>query len=212
MIEVQQLRQQLSSMIDSSVNHSPDLAVLSQKPKPDDLERVNQIVAAGFIDQVAIRADLLKDGNAGFGRKPRRAIEVAYRTLIPTTPDSSINTNTTPEERELHRSVFIHPSSVLARLSVREMPEYIVYKHLSRAATATIDGRAKKTRMWPLTAVSARQLAALAEGTPLLEVGKPIGKIEELGGRRRRCWVDVGMRAGEGEMVSAVLSPKECCV
>ena len=45
--------------------------------------------------------------------------------------------------------------------------------------------------MFPLTPVSGLQLSALAQGTPLIEYGKPIGKIESLGGspERRECWV-----------------------
>ena len=41
-----------------------------------------------------------------------------------------------------------------------------------------------KTRMHALTAVSGKQIAALAKGTPLLRYGKPIGKVVEKGARR----------------------------
>ena len=45
--------------------------------------------------------------------------------------------------------------------------------------------------MFPLTAPSGPQLSALTNGTPLLEYGKPIGKVESLGGvpERRQCVV-----------------------
>ena len=46
--------------------------------------------------------------------------------------------------------------------------------------------------MFPLVTPSGLQLAAIAHGTPLLEYGKPIGKIETLEGSvppRRACWV-----------------------
>ena len=67
--------------------------------------------------------------------------------------------------------------------------------------------------MHPLCAVSAKQLVALAEGTPLLEVGKPIGKIEGLErsqeGRERRCvWVGLSLK-GKGDARWPVGSRKE---
>lgn len=54
--------------------------------------------------------------------------------------------------------------------------------------------------MHALGAVSGRQIAGLARGTPLLGYGKPVGKIEEVEGRRR-CWVVpflVGEKGGTG--------------
>lgn len=56
--------------------------------------------------------------------------------------------------------------------------------------------------MHPLTAIEeGKVLANLAEGTPLLEFGKPLGKIEELGGSmstRRQCLVSVALKAPTG--------------
>lgn len=55
--------------------------------------------------------------------------------------------------------------------------------------------------MHPVTTVTAKQLAVLAEGTPLLELGKPIGKIEEVSGsgaKQRRCWISVAVKAPDG--------------
>ena len=55
--------------------------------------------------------------------------------------------------------------------------------------------------MHPLCAIGPKALAVLAEGTPLLQFGRPVGRIEELprlGGaaaQRRQCWVSVGMKA-----------------
>ncbi|KAK4550724.1 hypothetical protein LTR36_000303 [Oleoguttula mirabilis] len=205
MSEIQHLRQQLHHIV---VARQPALigTLPYILPPPTEKERnmLNQIVTAGFIDQVAIRADLLKDDQpSAFGRKPRRAIEVAYRTLLPSGADAVDKTLSLPEQ-EMQRSVFIHPSSVLAKLSVKEMPQYVVYSHLSRATPATADtAKVPRTRMHPLTTVQAPQLAKLAEGTPLLEFGKPIGKIEELASSgRRQCWVSVSLRAPGGSSTS----------
>ncbi|KAK0306161.1 putative ATP-dependent RNA helicase DHR1 [Friedmanniomyces endolithicus] len=198
MSEVQQLRHQLHNIVSARYPAAAG-TITDALPVPSEKERkmLGQVVAAAYMDQVAIRADLLHDETTGgFGRKPRRAGEVAYRTLVPT---ADVDKTLAPQEQEMQRSVFVHPSSVLAYLSVKEMPGYIVYSHLSRAAPATIDsGKIPRTRIHPLTAVSAQVLAALAEGTPLLEMGKPIGKIEELGGGRRQCWVSMSLKAPSG--------------
>ena len=199
MNEIQQLRQQLHSIVKAQENASGSYVTFKDTldlPSEKERRMLNQVVAAGYIDQVAIRSDLLPDHTSPF-RKPRRAIEVPYRTLIPT---AEFDRSASPEAQELQRSVFIHPSSVLAHLAVKEMPAYVAYSHLSRAAPATVGEGAKqpKTRMHALTAVSAKALAVLAEGSPLLEIGKPIGKIEDLAINRRQCWVGLSLRAKEG--------------
>jgi len=201
MSEVQQLRHQLQNIV-SARQHTSHGGFTEALPLPNEKERkmLNQIVAAGFIDQVAIRSNLIQ-GDASTLRKPRRAIEVPYRSLVASAePDRSLP----PHEQELQRSVFVHPSSILSHLSVDEMPSYIVYSHLSRAAPATIDStKTPKTRMHPLATLGPKQLAVLAEGTPLLDIGKPLKLEEEWKGAddglpRRRCWVSVGLKAPDG--------------
>ena len=63
--------------------------------------------------------------------------------------------------------------------------------------------------MHPLTPITGTQLAALANGTPLLEYGKPIGKILEVEGERdkRIVWLVpslVGEDGGRGWPLPAV--------
>ncbi|KAI7173698.1 hypothetical protein KC352_g24556 [Hortaea werneckii] len=209
MSEVQQLRRQLQNIVSArqatAVPGSTAAPFHDTLPKPTDkdLARLNQIVAAGFLDQIAIRADLLPSASetlSAFGRKPRRALEVPYQTLL---PSAEVDKSLSPQDQELQRSVFLHPSSVLAKLTVGEMPRYIVYSHLSRAAPSatTLSGKVARTRMHPLTAIEeGKVLANLAEGTPLLEFGKPLGRIEELGGSstRRQCLVSVALKAPLG--------------
>lgn len=202
MQEVQQLRAQLHNIVRSTQRSAALSKSLAWQPTvalPSERERkqLNQIVASGFIDNLAIRNDLLPSAAPSMLRKPRRSIEVAYTTLFPSV--ESIDRKATPEQQEMQRSVFVHAASVLARRSVAEMPAYIVYSHLSRAAASSVaDTDVKKmprTRMHPLTALSAKEVAALAEGTPLLELGKPIGKVEESeGGKKRVCWVGVEIK------------------
>ncbi|KAF2216579.1 hypothetical protein CERZMDRAFT_33446 [Cercospora zeae-maydis SCOH1-5] len=192
MSEVQALRRQLYNLMESHVQSNKDRNFNPNLSPPSDKEvsRIKQIAAAGYIDQVAVRYDLLP-GAVSIGRKPQRAIEVAYRTLQPSNND--IDRQASMQEQERQKCVFVHSSSPLARLSTTEMPPYVVYSSLSRAAARTVGGT-QRTRFHPLTPVTQVQLASLAEGTPLLDIGKPIGRIEELGGGKRQCWVSVALR------------------
>ncbi|KAF2218753.1 P-loop containing nucleoside triphosphate hydrolase protein, partial [Elsinoe ampelina] len=166
--------------------------------KDNERAKLKYILAAGFADQVAIRKDLLAGPEGmGEGRKPRRAILVPYRTL---TRSYEVGARTDEAERD----VFIHPSSILARLGVAEMPQFVVYSHLSRAAIKVVGaGGTARTRMHPLTPVGGKQLLALMEGSELLDVGKPVGKVDVLsrgedGKERRECWVGVSLNGESG--------------
>jgi ATP-dependent RNA helicase DHX37/DHR1 len=202
MKEAGQLKHQLTAIVRSHSRTGTDDPTLSQKtlPPPTDHQRaiLKQFVAAGFIDQVAVRADII---GVALSRSPRRAIEVPYRTLFTSSAGDIVGQD--PEARAAAKLSYVHPSSVLARLTVPEMPDYIIYSHLSRQAPSPPFDTLPKTRLHPLTTVTAKQLANLAEGTPLLEVGKPVGKIEQLprgadGRERREVWVGLSLR-GEKE-------------
>ncbi|EME47373.1 hypothetical protein DOTSEDRAFT_166379 [Dothistroma septosporum NZE10] len=198
MTEVQQLRSQLDNimqkqMIERGQYPEPYQAVIAP-PNEKDIKMLNQIVTAGYIDQVAVRNDLLPTATST-SQKARRAIEVPYRTLLPSVAEADIDRVSDLEEQAQQRSVYVHPSSLLAKLSVHEMPDYIVYTNLSRAAASTVDGKQKRIRMHPLTTAGPKLLSSLAEGSPLLEFGKPVGKIEEQdAGRKRVCFVSTSLR------------------
>lgn len=190
MSEVQQLRRQLHNIVKDIVLDANGIPFATDLPPPTDKQRnlLKQVVASGYIDNVAIRADVLPNA-IPTARKPTRANEVPYRTLLPSIAESEIDRTASPAEQAEQRSVYVHGSSILARLSPREMPQYIIYSHLSRR-----EGQGR-TRIHPLTSVAPPHLASLAKETPLLEIGKPIGKIEDRdGGKRRECWVGVTLR------------------
>lgn len=181
--EASTLRRQLSKVVQ---NNRPGILPpkfdnrLTQ-PSPKQLKALEQILAAAFIDQVAIRADLAPTVEH-MPRKPSRAIDVPYLPLFPSHQGKA--------EDLIDIAVFVHPSSVLAKLSPRELPNYIIYSHLQRSTPASVEGAKKpRTRMHSLVSVTGKQIAALARGTPLLEYGKPIGKVTEIDGGRRECWV-----------------------
>lgn len=181
--EAAQLRSQLTDIV--RVNNPGLIGAYEPRlPEPSDkqLKALKQIVTAGFIDNAAIRADLAPEPPE-MPRSPKRAIDVPYLTLFRSREGRTA---------ELHeKAVYVHPSSMLARLSPREMPQYIVYSHLQQSSPSAISEQVPKIRMFPLVAPSGLQLSAIAHGTPLLEYGKPIGKVELLEGipQRRACWV-----------------------
>lgn len=191
--EASTLRHQLSTIVQ---NNQP--GVLPSKfqsrlpqPSPKQLKAVEQILAAAFIDQVAIRADLAPTAEET-PRKPSRATDVPYLPLFETHQGKA--------DDIVEIAVFIHPSSVLANFAPRELPHYLVYSHLQRSAPASVEGARKpRTRMHALASVTGKQILALARGTPLLEYGKPIGKVTEVDGGKRECWVVpeiVGQKGG----------------
>ncbi|KAL8771267.1 MAG: hypothetical protein Q9209_003172 [Squamulea sp. 1 TL-2023] len=189
--EASRLRFQISSIVHT--NHPTLLGIYTHRvpePSKTQLKALQQILAAAFIDQIAIRADLAPSP-PDMPRKPSRAIDVPYLPLFPLQHGRV--------EDLVEIAVFIHPSSVLADIPPRELPQYIIYSHLQRGTPVTVEGSKKlKTRMHALTSVTDRQIQALAKGTPLLEYGKPIGKIVEIEESKRECWVGVEVRGQKG--------------
>lgn len=191
LLEASRLRSQLSSVV--RTNHPTLLGSYNPRlpePSKTQLKALQQILAAAFIDQLAIRADLAPSPPE-MARKPSRAIDQPYLPLFPTYQGRVVDL--------VDFAVFIHPSSVLAHLPPKDLPQYLVYAHLQRGSPATIDGSQKvKTRMHALTSVTGNQIQALAQGTPLLGYGKPVGKIVEVDVGVRECWVGVEVRGEKG--------------
>ncbi|KAB8237746.1 ATP-dependent RNA helicase ECM16 [Aspergillus alliaceus] len=152
------------------------------EPSEKQIKALKQIVTAGFIDNVAIRADL-SPVPPEMHRTPKRAIDVPYLTLFKSREGLATELD--------EMAVYVHPSSILASLSPKEMPQYIIYSHLQQASPSLVSTDTPKVRMFPLVCPSGLQLSAIAHGTPLIEYGKPIGKTELVDGipPRRACWV-----------------------
>lgn len=190
MNEASQLRHQLTNIVRA---HRPT-AISTYNPKlpaPSDrsINLLTQICAAGFIDQIAMRADLAPVPPE-LHRKPKTAIDVPYVTLFSSQAD-----------RTDDPYVYLHPSSLLARTPPAKMPGYIIYSHLQRASTSSIHGsKTPKTRLHPLTPVTRPQIIHIALNTPLLAASKPKGKIVDVQGRpeRRECEVELSLVGEKG--------------
>ncbi|KID86816.1 DEAH-box RNA helicase [Metarhizium guizhouense ARSEF 977] len=191
--EIQQLRKQITELLRNNIPSFANLKFQDKldPPTPKQVSALKQMAAAGFVDQVAIRADLAPAPPEQY-RKPKRAIDVPYIPLVP------LHAVQGPEHDSL---VYIHPTSPLAHCSTQECPEYIVYSYLQRATPSGVDVSKKpKTRMHALTDVTGGQLSGLAKGTPLLSYGKPIKEVKPPaasgeGSMTRECWVIPYLRA-----------------
>lgn len=200
--EALQLRKQLSVIVATNNPSSRPRTGLYFDPNRSQIKSLRKIIASGYIDQIAQRADLSPTSSTasdGRARNSKRATDVAYLTLFPSgnpSPTSSKTPNTIdpddPENSARAKYIYIHPSSVLSHQSPARLPQFLIYSHLSTPAVSSIGTtRLPRTRMHPLTPVSAAQIIELTQGTPLLVEGKPIGKIEAVErdekGREGRC-------------------------
>ncbi|KAJ5854900.1 hypothetical protein N7534_007443 [Penicillium rubens] len=200
--EATQLRRQLTDIVRSN---NPGLvpAYEARLPEPSQkqIKALKQIVTAGFIDHVAIRADLAPVPPEN-PRAPRRAIDVPYLTLFRSRDGKGQDLQ--------ERAVYVHPSSLLAKLTPKEMPQYITYSHLQQSSASLVSDQVPKIRMFPLVAPSGLQLSAIAHDTPLIEYGKPIGKADAIEGvpPRRACWV-IPALVGDGGSVGWPMPAKK---
>ncbi|KAK4138634.1 P-loop containing nucleoside triphosphate hydrolase protein [Trichocladium antarcticum] len=196
--ETKQLQSQIANLVKTNLPALANFQIPDKldPPSPTQVQALKQMVAAGFIDQVAIRADKAPNPPETY-RKPRRAIDVPYIPLLPV-DDAVVHGSDDPADR----LVYIHPASPLAHLSVAECPTYVVYASLQRGANTGADGRRRpKIRMHALTDLTGGQLANLARGTPLVSYGKPVKEVkgsESEDGRVREVWVVPYLRAEGG--------------
>ncbi|KAK3325288.1 P-loop containing nucleoside triphosphate hydrolase protein [Apodospora peruviana] len=195
--EIKQLQSQIADLLRTNIPAFANLKVPEKldPPTPKQVQALKQMVAAGFIDQVAIRADKSPTPPEMY-RKPRRAIDVPYIPLYPLEADGP------KSDDPADRLVYIHPASPLAHLSIDECPDYVVYSYLQRAGNVLSGEGVKKpkTRMHALTDLTAGQVASLAKGTPLISYGKPIKEVQGASddGKTREVWVIPYLRAEGG--------------
>lgn len=195
--EITQLYAQLRSIVQAN---NPSLILKDKQLQPklntNLVKDINNTVASGFVDQIALRYDLHPTPPV-LPRQPTRSIDTPYLPLTPVNPKS-------PEL--VDKAVFIHPSSLLSRLSPKALPPYIIYRHLQTSQAHTVSASSShslhkpKTRMLPLTPIDAPSLLSLIRDTGLIEYGKPVPqtKVEDVPGTRpkeRICWVSTSVKS-----------------
>ncbi|KAI9802780.1 MAG: putative ATP-dependent RNA helicase DHR1 [Piccolia ochrophora] len=168
----------------STKNHTP-----LPTPSSKQLKALTHALAAGFVDQVAIRADAAPHPPPPPMRKSSKATHVPYLPLFPV--QSPTTTTTADDNPHPDPAVYIHPSSALAHTAPKSLPLYVIYSHLQHSsapapppttdpftgAVTQAPPRPAKIRVHPLTPLSATLLAALTSGTPLVDEGKPVKEV-----------------------------------
>ena len=205
--EAAQLRSQLAAIV---ATHQPGIKVSSgvtplPVPTTAQVKVLRQVIVGGYIDQIAQRADLSPSPPADGHRKPKSLLHVPYVTLFASLDLGERHdvTHGTDSDGIPSPYVYIHPSSLLAHTtSASSAPQFIVYSHLSRPAVGP-SAKVPKIRMHPLAPTLPEHLAGLAQGTPLLQDGKPIGKIENMarnaeGHERRAVYTVPFLRGDDG--------------
>ncbi|GME72577.1 unnamed protein product [Ambrosiozyma monospora] len=205
--ETVKLRKQLTYIV--KVNTSKESVAVSinvseselklPKPSKKQVTALKQMITTGFIDQIAVRADVI-DPELRISNRTT-IINVPYMTLF---PSRTINTNGT----QLDKYVYIHPASVLTNCGELP-PEYIVYQSLNLGSnqqqTQTQQQKLMKLRMKPLNDISGTALANVAKGSGLVTYSKPLGppygpKNLNAVGTERECYVvpRIGAAIGTG--------------
>ena len=189
--EASQLHAQLCSIVNSLYGLEPPLSTHIRKPEEKQTHALKRILASGFINNIALRADL-SPSPPELARKPKRAIDVPYITLFA----SHVHGR---DDSEAEPFVYIHPSSVLAHRSVAELPKYVIYSHLQRASSS-VPGKVSKVRMAALGDISGAELVEIAFGSELLEWSKHVRESKEISKGKRECVCVPALVGDKGRM------------
>ncbi|CAI5741355.1 unnamed protein product [Peronospora destructor] len=143
------LRQQLTRIVNKLYTEEGGFTAVMLKPKmpPPDLETqsvLRQIVAAGFLDQVAKRVPA---GTITEGTKIER--NCAYVTA----------------SGSVREPVYIHPRSSVFTPNPTKLPKFVVYQHIMRTTRAY---------MKMVTAIEPQWLAGIGKNTPLCKYAPPL--------------------------------------
>ncbi|KAG1691161.1 hypothetical protein DVH05_027236 [Phytophthora capsici] len=145
------LRQQLTRIVNKLYSEDDDFEAIVLKPKmpPPELETqviLRQIVAAGFLDQVAKRVPA---GTITEGTKIER--NCAYIAAT----------------GNVKEPVYIHPHSSVFTPNPSKLPQFVVYQHVMRTTRAY---------MKMVTAIEPEWLAGIGKNTPLCRYAPPLAE------------------------------------
>ncbi|KAK9475897.1 P-loop containing nucleoside triphosphate hydrolase protein [Lipomyces japonicus] len=186
MEEIHKLRQQLTHIVAinttlQSVTFTPKL----KAPSPTQVKALKQMISAGFIDQVVVRADLvsgfdessLSSAAVTYSHKKRvRVTDIPYLRLNPYTyiKDSTFlsGSNGGVDKscvKDIQTPVFIHNSSVLLSSDetkrATDMPPFLAYNVIQESSGHKFDTalHPPRIRIKPLTSIGGKQLANLCK-------------------------------------------------
>ncbi|CDK24396.1 unnamed protein product [Kuraishia capsulata CBS 1993] len=153
MEEISKLRKQLlyitSTIVSKDSVAAKEHEVRIQPPTKVQVSALKQMVASGFVDQIALRSDLI----------PQCEYKLTNKTPVIGVPYCSIVLG-------VDQLVYIHPSSMLRELGDKP-PQYLVFQLIQQGQTG-------KLRIKPLCDISGLQLYNLAKKSGLVSLSKPI--------------------------------------
>ncbi|GAV26898.1 hypothetical protein PMKS-000359 [Pichia membranifaciens] len=186
MSEIEKLRKQLTYIVKIHTMkeriaisaHIADEEMKLAKPAKKQVQAIKQMIAAGFIDQIAFRLDVVdKDFKLTNNMK---IMNVPYLT-----PAYIDETRRGEGDDVFH--IYIHPSSII--LKSGKAPQYLVYSHLQKSAST----KTNKVRMLPLNDIGSAALVNVGKATGLITYSKPLGKpvsaLNSEGVETRECHV-----------------------
>lgn len=177
--EIAKLRKQLTYIIKSNTiqeniaTRVTDEDLKSDLPSELQLKMLKQMICAGFVDRVAIRADFLFPEDVKLTNR-MSIINIPYVSVL------------APKSAELEENfVYIHPSSILSALG-ESPPKFLVFHSLHQ-------GNNNRTRMNTLCDIKSTPLANIAGKGSLLTYSKPLTgkglKTITVSHKERYCYV-----------------------
>ncbi|KAH3675425.1 hypothetical protein WICMUC_002714 [Wickerhamomyces mucosus] len=148
-------------------------------PDNTQIKLIKQMVSAGYVDQVAIRADFVDTD-----------VKITNKTNIINIPYiSAISTKSDEDDSPF---VYIHPSSILCNIG-EIPPPYLVYQSVNISSNNNPNlSTASKSRMRVLTDITGKPLSNIAKGSGLVTYSKPLGAPyapKLINSTKRECYV-----------------------
>ena len=196
MEEIQKLRKQITHIVHANakkdtIAHTEQKGAKLGIPSKQQVSALKQIIASGFIDQVAVRTDTI-DADFKLSKKSS-IISVPYSVTVPLSQFGD----------EVDPHVYIHPNSILASSGLTP-PEYLVFQSLNKGSNQK-ENQTTKLRLKPLVDISGKQLANVAKASGLVTYSKPLGHPygpKEITPTKRECYVvpRYGSGVGDGKL------------
>lgn len=175
MNDIRKLRKQLTYIVDVSLSKDSvassrvrDDSLKLPKPSKVQIQALKQMITAAFIDQIAVRADLIEEAVKISANT--RIINIPYVTLFPSTDPQVLKSYEIADDREY---VYIHPSSIISQ-NGELPPKYLVFETLQLSSNVNSSGT-RKVRIKPLNDVAGKALANVGKDSGLVTYSKPLG-------------------------------------
>ena len=181
MLEIMKLRKQIVSIIkinsnDESLSNINNDSLKTEKPTELQIKLLKQIICSGFVDQVAIRGDVLYPDE----------LQIGNNTSISKIPYVPVLQSKENIESITELFAYIHPGSIINACG-QLPPKFLIYNTLLKNQDGT------RTRMFPLCDIKSLPLVNIANNTSLISYSKPITNLsvkpKDISISERLCYV-----------------------